>query len=209
MRRKRVQILRFRLMVAGILILVCVLCFACSDNTGFLIQKAACDTAKTVVNREINKRMKELVCEVEYSDFVSTVYDNDGNVKSAELNSTEVNKFVAQVNLEIADAVSGYDTGTLKIRIGTFTGNEYMSGKGPYVNLKYSLVCTPATELKDSFVSVGINQTKHSVYLHITTKISVLIPWYDTYTELENSFVIAETIIVGDVPETYLNLENS
>ena len=207
MRRKRVQILRFRLMVAGVLILVCILCFACSDYTRSVIQKAACDTAKTVVNREINKTVKELLYEVEYSDFVSTAYDKDGDVKSVELNSSVVNQFVAQVNLEVAEALSEYDTGTLKIRVGTFTGNEYMSGRGPHMNLKYSLVCTPGAELKDSFVSAGINQTKHSVYLHITTKISVIIPWYDTYTELETSFVIAETVIVGEVPESYLNLE--
>ena len=84
-----------------------------------------------------------------------------------------------------------------------------LSEVGPKINIKLSTSGNVETNLKSEFKTAGINQTLHQIYLEIKCQIIILTP-YDTVSEdIVNYVLIAESIIVGEIPSSYYNLNDS
>ena len=90
---------------------------------------------------------------------------------------------------------------------GSFTGVKLLSGRGPGIKIRISSIGNVKTDLKSEFSSKGINQTLHRVYLQVDSEISILTPFDSITKSISNQILIAENIIIGDIPETYYNLE--
>ena len=90
---------------------------------------------------------------------------------------------------------------------GSFTGFKLLAGKGPGVPIKISSIGNVVTDLRSEFTSQGINQTLHRVYLHVECEVSILTPYNDITEKITNQVLIAENVIVGNIPNTYYNLE--
>lgn len=95
----------------------------------------------------------------------------------------------------------------LKLHFGSFTGIKLLAGRGPGVKIRISSVGEVETDLRSEFVSQGINQTLHRVYLQVKCKVKILTPFYDIEKEITNQVLLVENVIVGRIPETYYNLE--
>ena len=89
---------------------------------------------------------------------------------------------------------------------GNFTGNKLISGYGPDIRVKVIPVGTVTTDFKTEFISAGINQTRHRIYLEAKTQVKVVIPLTTSTKEVKAQIPICETIIVGEVPESYVNV---
>lgn len=96
---------------------------------------------------------------------------------------------------------------TLKLHFGSFTGLKLMSGKGPGIKIRISTVGNVKTDLKSEFVSKGINQTLHRIYLQVDCEVSILTPFDDITQSIYNQVLLAENVIIGNIPNTYYNLE--
>ena len=96
---------------------------------------------------------------------------------------------------------------TLKLRFGSFTGLKLMSGKGPGIKIRISTIGNVKTDLKSEFVSKGINQTLHRIYLQVDSEVSILTPFDDITQSISNQVLLAENVIIGNIPNTYYNLE--
>lgn len=90
---------------------------------------------------------------------------------------------------------------------GSFTGIKLLSGRGPGIKIKISSIGNVKTDLKSEFSSKGINQTLHRVYLKVDCEVSILTPFNNITKSISNQILIAENVIVGDIPQTYYNLE--
>ena len=88
-----------------------------------------------------------------------------------------------------------------------FFGNKYLSGSGPNVNIKIIPTGNILTEIKNEFESKGINQTIYRMYLELTCKVSVVSQYKTIEENIVNQVLLVETVIMGEVPETYYNLE--
>ena len=86
---------------------------------------------------------------------------------------------------------------------GNFTGNKLLSGYGPYIRVKVIPVGTVTTDFKTEFISAGINQTRHRVYLGVVCTMYVVAPLMSSEIVVNNSVTVAETVLIGDVPEFY------
>ena len=84
---------------------------------------------------------------------------------------------------------------------------KLLAGRGPGIKIKISSMGNVQTDLKSEFISQGINQTLHRVYLQIDCEISILTPFDNLTKRITNQILIAENIIVGHIPDTYYNLE--
>ena len=80
-------------------------------------------------------------------------------------------------------------------------------GRGPDVPVQIIVLTSSRVEFNNSIVTAGINQTKHQINLEVIVDIDILIPWESQSAEVVTEVMIADTIIVGKVPETYLNME--
>lgn len=141
-----------------------------------------------------------------YEDFSNIVRDQSGNVKMIQINNITVNSISSDVALRIQEELNKNHTGDFHIRLGSFTGLKIMSGRGPEIEIKMATAGNVETDLVSQFSHAGINQTLHRIYLNVKCRVSILTP-YDTIEEdITNQVLLAEAVIVGEVPETYYNL---
>ena len=96
---------------------------------------------------------------------------------------------------------------TQKYHYGSFTGFKLLAGRGPNVKIKIIPIGNVETNLQSEFVSQGINQTLHRIYLKINCKLEILTPFEDITKNVENQVLLMENVIIGHIPETYYNLE--
>lgn len=92
---------------------------------------------------------------------------------------------------------------------GSFTGFKLFAGKGPGVPIKISLVGNVETDLRSEFISQGINQTLHRVYLQVECEVNVLTPYDSISEKISNQVLIVENVIVGKVPNIFWSKDMS
>ena len=97
----------------------------------------------------------------------------------------------------------------LSIPVGSLTGVALLAGRGPDVHIKVLSVGSPTAEFENRFTDAGINQTKHQIKLDVVIDIDVIMPWQTVSTQVVSEILIAETVLLGDVPQTYLNWGNT
>jgi sporulation protein YunB len=103
-------------------------------------------------------------------------------------------------------SMSELNTQRLSIPVGTLFGGELLTGRGPKLPLKLMISNSVLSEFKNSFDEAGINQTRHEIMLELTADIYVVLPGYKTSAQVKTNISVAETIIVGKVPDTYADL---
>ena len=94
-----------------------------------------------------------------------------------------------------------------RLLYGSFTGIHLLSGRGPGVKIRISSIGNVETDLRSEFISQGINQTLHRVYLQVKCEVNILTPFQNINREITNQVLLAENVIVGKIPSTYYNLE--
>lgn len=145
--------------------------------------------------------------DVDYSAFVKIERDQNGKVLAINTDIKKVNMLKSEIATKVQAKLSSVGTKTIWIAIGTLTGTEVLNGRGPKVPLKINMSGSILADLNSTFVSAGINQTKHQIYLDISTKIFAIVPGYPVSTGVETNVAIAETIIVGEVPNVFASLD--
>ena len=94
----------------------------------------------------------------------------------------------------------------INIPIGNLLGSNLLLGRGPKVPVKIIMLTSSYSDFRNELEAVGINQVKHQIILEVRVQIDVLLPWEVQSTEVVSEVLIAETVLVGKVPDTYLNL---
>ena len=95
----------------------------------------------------------------------------------------------------------------IRVPIGNLLGSNILMGKGPEVPVEVITLTSSYIDIENEIVSTGINQAKHKIILKVDVDIDILIPWDVLTTRVESNVLIAETVIVGAVPETYVDVE--
>ena len=83
------------------------------------------------------------------------------------------------------------------------SGSVLLAGRGPSISVRMESVGSSSAWFENEFTSAGINQTKHQIVLNIDVAVSILLPGFSTATVVSNAVTVAETVIVGSVPDTY------
>ena len=94
-----------------------------------------------------------------------------------------------------------------KLLFGSFTGFKMLAGRGPGVKITISSIGDVETDLRSEFSSQGINQTLHRVYLQVKCNVNILTPFDNISREITNQVLLMVYVIVGNIPNTYYNLE--
>ncbi len=138
-----------------------------------------------------------------YSQFVTLVYNNAGFVTSCEYDYTLVNRIKITCQSKLINELESISSAKLKIPIGNAFGDINAQGKGAKIRVKLQSASVPKIEIISLFETCGINQTKHEIRLRITVDASVYLPPKKSGFSCTQEYVIAQTIIVGDIPEGY------
>lgn len=160
-----------------------------------------------LANRSINKAVANIVDEnIEYEDLIYVKTGDNGNIKMMQANSILMNEIASKVALEIQSEMKKIKTTSTYIPIGTALGSPLLAKYGPTIKVSIEPIGTVTVDFGTDFESSGINQTRHRIYLKSTTQVKVVVPLTTSTKEIKTQIPICETIIVGDVPQNYVNI---
>ena len=75
--------------------------------------------------------------------------------------------------------------------------------------MKIQLYGNVTANIRSDFEGAGINQTRHRILCDVKVGVSAVIPGCSSYTEVENSFTVSETVLLGNVPDSFTSVDVS
>lgn len=190
------------------LIMMAVVFFLVDSQLRPLLESTAQSQATILSTRAVNDAVTEELAKqgVGYEDLVHVTQTSGGKVTSIESDVVQINLMKSKITSAIQDRLSENDIQSTGIPLGNLLGSNYLVGRGPLIPLKITLAGTVVTELQSQFLSAGINQTKHELTLSVKARIYIQMPGYYTTAEITTNFLVAETVIVGEVPDAFTNV---
>ncbi len=159
------------------------------------------NSATDMINRSIQNTLDDL--DYTYSDLVEINKNSENEITSVSCVSSKINSLKTNISNEINKDFKNQDKNGFSIAVGTISGINLFSGVGPDITVHFEKEGSVKTNIKSSFSSAGINQTLHRIYIEVSSDI-VAVAAAGTYkSSVETEFLLAETVIVGEIPERY------
>ena len=140
-----------------------------------------------------------------YDTLVTIVRDDNGKIVAVNSNTATINMLALELSQKAQTALMQTGSSGINIPIGTFSGMPIFTGRGPSINIKMLPIGTIFCKFNSSFTSAGINQTNHRIYLNVHSSVSVILPTQNQVVDTHTEIMISESIIVGEIPQTYLH----
>ena len=170
-----------------------------------VLSRVAVTRVSNTVNRIVVHAVNEAVNSgaISYDQLVSFEKDNDGRIAAVHSNVAACNRLQAEILDIILTRIEEVPARDLSIPVGTLLGSALLAGRGPRISVRMESVGSSSARFGNTFASAGINQTRHEIVLYIDVSVAILLPGFTTATKVSNAVTVAETVIVGAVPESY------
>lgn len=142
--------------------------------------------------------------EMRYEDLVTITRDTEGEIIAVAANPLKINKIARDTASISQSNLKNLSLNGIPIPLGALTGIEAFAGLGPSIHFRIIPVSSVSCGFSSTFESVGINQTKHSIYLNVIADISIVMPSRTENFAIATDILIGEWVIVGTVPDAYL-----
>lgn len=153
--------------------------------------------ASDVISRSVDAAVSEST-----GNFINVIYGEDG-ISAIETNVTGISRLRADSILNIRGEISDIDRMTLDIPLGNLAGGMLLTGRGFPVRIKLVPIGDVSGEIYSEFSETGINQTLHRIYLRVRVSMNMIVASDTVRLELADDILVAETVIVGKVPDAY------
>ena len=131
-----------------------------------------------------------------------------GNITYIEARIIPINEIIAKITNNIQTKLDLNSTIKVNINFGSISGISALSGISPNFKIAMERAGNIETKIDSKFEAVGINQTRHRIYLDLKCSVGILTPFKTINKEIKSKVLLAETVIVGNVPSTYYNYDN-
>ena len=142
-----------------------------------------------------------------YDSLIDFEKDERGQITALKTDMLAINRLKGDIIRDVLKAVRSIGTPELGIPLGNVTGVDLLSGRGARIPVRIVPVGTAGADFANVFSEAGINQTRHQIMMTIRADISVLMPGQSAVTEVTVQMAVAETVIVGTVPDTYASIK--
>ena len=206
-KRHRTQVSRllifFGFLLVSVLLVIALFVEAKSPS---IIYAMAEDKAKSVAIQAINNSVSEVIDgkDESYKELVDYRYDDEGNIISVNTNINLTNAVEGAILDKVAEKIDESSRCAIKIPVGTLTGSDLLTGRGPGLTFYINLSGNARSTIENLFESTGINQTRHQIQVKIEIDMSIVMSGRHFGATVESTVVIGETIIVGKIPESYV-----
>ena len=139
-----------------------------------------------------------------YDDLVTIERDGAGNIVAVAANPLKINKIARDTASISQSNLKNLSLNGIPVPLGALTGIEAFAGLGPSIHFRIIPVSSVSCGFSSTFESVGINQTKHSIYLNVIADISIVMPSRTENFAVTTDVLVGESVIVGNVPDAYL-----
>jgi sporulation protein YunB len=190
-------------------ILVCIimlLYYIVDKNLKPVIMVMSENKARIIATQAINEAANRKIAKDDYKDLVTVMIDKDGKVTMLKIDPILMNKLATETTLAIQEELNGIDSKTLKIPFANIFGSQLLANTGPSINVRIQPIGSVKVDYKSAVEAAGINMARHNIYLYVETNIRIIAPFIRNDVEVATHVPISETIIVGEVPESYINV---
>ena len=142
--------------------------------------------------------------EIRYEDLVTITRDKEGEIVAVAANPLKINKIARDTASISQSNLKNLSLNGIPVPLGALTGIEAFAGLGPNIHFHIIPVSSVSCDYFSTFDSVGINQTKHSIYLNVIADISIVMPSRTENFAVTTEILIGESVLVGRVPDAYL-----
>lgn len=155
-----------------------------------------------IVSSAVNNNFPDYI---NYEEIVIVKRDEFDRITSIQTNVGKLNRIFANLSSDIQRELSGLKEEKINIPLGTILGDSFFAANGPGISVKIIPAGSVETNFRSEFTSAGINQTRHRIYMEVKTEVGIVIPFMKKKSGITTNIPLSETVIVGEVPEYYMN----
>ena len=195
------------LLLVGLLVVALVI--AAEQNLSQTMLDMAFARAYSIAVETVNRAVKQVVAGgVSYEDLIVTQMDAQGRVSMLRANTMRMNEIATKTALLAEKELNSIENQYINIPMGAALGIRFLAGYGPRIPVQILPIGAVQTNFDTEFVSAGINQTRHKIFLSLRTTVSLIIPTGSQLVEVNSTVPIAESIIVGEVPDSFVDVSD-
>lgn len=165
------------------------------------------NTTSDLTNDAIAEQIADGI--IQYDRIVFFEKDLDGRITALKTNMSEVNRLKTDILNIINDEILSLDTSDIGVPLGSLFLPEFLSGKGPAIPVHILSIRNSDANFSSNFSQAGINQTLHQLTMEVSVDVAILVLGETSSFTISSEVVVAETVIVGDVPNTFLQTGGS
>jgi len=201
--------LGWKIIISIILVIAIIFFFIQNTLTPIFFSLAEVEAVR-IANKAVNEAVNE---EIEISDCSNLVryefkYNQDGEIILVQPNIKYINSFTSKISLRIQRKLEEISKMEVSVPLAKILGIELLAGLGPDLSAKIIPVgFIQPPEIKDSFTTAGINQTRHKIYLKVVTRLKLIVPFHTKTIDVKADIPVNEVTILGRVPRVYIGLD--
>ena len=206
LRRKRKKPLKILLLTACFFITGCIaLLLMINDNMRPALTAIAEARITALAVSAMNDAIMERMDDNSYTSLI-TAYDNGEKVYMIQADTRQMNMLASDCCAAAQTRIAAMGEQGVSVPLGTVSGITYLSGRGPGIRVMFTPVGSVESDFDSELVSSGINQSLYRVNIRLTSTIRLIMPGVSHSIEVSAKAAIAESIIVGEVPQVYTNV---
>ncbi len=176
------------------LVLVPIIKTYCNAKINSLTEQALNVAVSNVINTTVN-----------YDSIMSINYNQSGEINYITANQYMINTISREIIKDANERIKVLDEEYMQIPLGTLSGIALFNGRGIRIKLNASPVGIIGSSFDSQFISVGINNTLHKIYLTINARVEMNLPIKKQTIDVKQQVLLCESVIVGKVPNVYFN----
>lgn len=204
-RKIRTALRCISLLIVLALLLTCIISKLASNTVINNIEAATNNMFIDITNQAMQIVLSQV--KFNYNDLANITHDNNGNVIAVTCNTIKLIEIKTLFDRTIQNIIKNNPKIKFNISVGGFLWGDLFSGRGPKIPFELSFDCATKTEFKSEFENMGINQTLHKIILDLSANIDAIVHLDTKRSNIKTSYVLAETIIVGNVPSNYTTID--
>lgn len=166
-------------------------------------------TAHSIALETVNRAAQQVVGEgISYDDLMEVKMDTDGRVSMLRANTMRMNQIATQTAILAQEELNSIENQMVNVPLGAALGIRFLGGFGPRIAVQIVPVGAVSTQFETEFETAGINQTRHKLFLTLETSVSLIVPADSRKVRVTSTVPIAESIIVGQVPDSFVDVNN-
>ena len=190
----------FLLIVASIAVAICVYRKSMTPTILNIAEAQVQSQATFAINEAISSALEGVF----YDNLIDIEKNAQNEVTLLTANSAKVNTLARSAAMLTQTKINALFQEDIEIPLGTLSGIPLLSERGPNVYIQVSPIGTTNCVFLSKFETAGINQTLHRIYVNVTSRVDLIVPTMHKTVEINVPVLICETVIVGKVPETFL-----
>lgn len=165
--------------------------------------------ARTLAVTVLNETVEEVVQQgLSYDSLVRVTRDDQGQVRLLQADTAAMNHLAARVSALAQEKLDSTENSVVQVPLGSAMGLTLLAGAGPKLRVQVMPVGAIAARFDTEFQAAGINQTRHRILLTMTATVKLVIPTGAKTVEASTQVAVAESIIVGEVPQSFVDVED-